>query len=432
MTNTESKIEYTNDGSFKGPVIETVGLTKILNREFPELDVGYEDAEVGARLARLAIGAASLVGKGVQVKRIPNGPDGERENIAEHSFMLSVIAGRTAKELGLDLDGETLENNARFHDLLEIKVGDTNTFNLTPQELENKEKAEHAALEELLDELPGWIADYLKKYEAQDSDEARTVRAIDKLLPLAVNIAHEDLTVTRRDFDLTSLEELEHAHRVISESLAGRFNEKWLKPIIVAHAIECLIYEDIYRRKTSSGAIEVTKDPHETKRRFLISPKNLPHDLESNPNITREEIRQFYPKGEKDGSSTRVRSINNLVFMLTKKSTGTIQREEVDTVLDGMTPAAFDAWFEGVEGDMVEKTKYFIPHGDVHTIELGVYRGAHEGLIMAAIKTYGRDALSKASQVEIPSWFGQEVTNDPRYFNHRISIEGVPSSSESD
>lgn len=420
-------MQYNDIGSFKGPRIEVLGLVKELNEQFPWLQAGYQETEEGATLAQASIGAASLVGASTQIERIPNNPDGQRENVAEHTQNLSTIAVHFAKVMGLHhLGTNKIEDFARVHDLLELKVGDKNTFNLTPQELEEKEKAEHAGLEELLQELPGWLADALQEYERQDTEEARFVRAIDKLLPLSVNIAHEDLTVVRRDFDITTSEELRHAHRSINQGLAGRFGEKWLKTAVIAHAIECLIYEDIYEKK-SSGAIEDKRDPAETKRRFLINPKDLPHDLDSNPNILREDIRQFYPNGHEDGSSTRVRCINDTVVTILKRSKGTIQRlkgEEI--VLDGMTVEVFDKWHESSGAEMVAKTKYSIPFGKVHTIELGIYHGSHDGLMLAAIKFNGRDALAKSNLIEIPSWFGEEVTSDPRYFGHRIGEDGIP------
>lgn len=416
-------MKFDHDSSYKGPDIIVTGLIHELRAEFPQLDIdglGYEQVEKAIELVRATIGAANLVGESTQVKRIPNGPDGERENIAEHSFTLSVLARRIAKILDLDLDVEKVENFARFHDLLELEVGDKNTFNLTPQELEEKERAEHAAKEKLLDALPGWIADILDEYERQDTAEARFVRALDKLLPLAVNIAHKDITVVRRDFDITSLEGLLHAHRSINQDLANRFDEEWLKVIIVAHAIECMMFEDIYREESSKSP-ENRKDPYETKRRFLVNQENLQHELDTNPSIVSEDIRQFYPTGGEDGASTRVRSYNDEKFTILNRSAGTIQRRKGDEItLDGMTVEAFDAWHKGTNTKMIEKTKYYIPLGDIHTIEVGKYHSTLEGLIIAAIKFNGRDALEKSDQLDVPWWFDREITNDPNFFGHRL------------
>lgn len=423
-------MKYENLDSFKGPTIEIDGLAEELNKNFPWLDAGFEEVEIGTEIAQTSIGVANFVGASTQVKRIPNGPDGERENIAEHSYMLTLITPRIARRLGIDAHAQTIVDDSLLHDAPEIIVGDKNTFNLTPQELEEKEKADHEATNQLKRRLPGWMADRITTYERQDTEGAIFVRAVDKLLPLAVNIAHEDLTVVRRDFDITSLEELENNHRLINQSLMNRFGQKWLKTIVIAHAIECLMYEDVYRLK-STETLETRRDPNETKRRFLITPEDLPHDLDSNPNIFREEIRQFYPQGEKDGSSTRIRSYDNTRFTMLNRAAGTIQRKKGDEIpLYGLTPESFEAWHRGAGVGMIEKTKYHIPYGNIHMIELGIYHGTHEGIIIAAIKFKGRDALAKSNLLEVPQWFGKEITNNSSFFGHMLGDTSIHELSE--
>jgi adenylate cyclase len=59
----------------------------------------------------------------------------------------------------------------------------------------------------------------------------------------------------------------------------------------------------------------------------------------------------------------------------------------------------------------VEKTRHRIPHGGL-MFEVDVFHGANEGLVLAEVELPAADTV-----VERPSWLGEEVTGDPRYFN---------------
>ena len=59
----------------------------------------------------------------------------------------------------------------------------------------------------------------------------------------------------------------------------------------------------------------------------------------------------------------------------------------------------------------ISKLRYLIPYGDL-TIELDIFDGANKGLIIAEIELPYEDY-----DLEIPEWFGIEVTNDPMYHN---------------
>lgn len=72
--------------------------------------------------------------------------------------------------------------------------------------------------------------------------------------------------------------------------------------------------------------------------------------------------------------------------------------------------------FELCEPGMIEKTRYYIPHGN-HVIELDVFGGDNKGLILAEI-----ELKSKNDTVEIPAWFGKEVTHDKNYSNASLSM----------
>lgn len=67
------------------------------------------------------------------------------------------------------------------------------------------------------------------------------------------------------------------------------------------------------------------------------------------------------------------------------------------------------------EKGVIQKIRYEIQSGR-HIVEVDVFDGDNEGLIIAEIE------LSSADEAfEKPDWLGAEVTNDPRYYNAYLS-----------
>lgn len=71
-------------------------------------------------------------------------------------------------------------------------------------------------------------------------------------------------------------------------------------------------------------------------------------------------------------------------------------------------------------GNAVEKTRYRVPAGDL-TWEIDVFAGAHQGLTIAEIEL--PDAGTKFDR---PDWVGEEVTDDKRYYNASLALNGLP------
>ena len=67
------------------------------------------------------------------------------------------------------------------------------------------------------------------------------------------------------------------------------------------------------------------------------------------------------------------------------------------------------------EKGVIDKTRYEIKLNG-HVFEIDVFYGENEGLIMAEI-----ELLSETEFFEKPSWLGQEVTGDKRYYNSYLS-----------
>ncbi len=67
------------------------------------------------------------------------------------------------------------------------------------------------------------------------------------------------------------------------------------------------------------------------------------------------------------------------------------------------------------EKGIIKKTRYEIKSGK-HVIEVDVFYGENEGLIIAEIELENENEV-----IEKPNWLGNEVTNDERYYNAYLS-----------
>lgn len=67
------------------------------------------------------------------------------------------------------------------------------------------------------------------------------------------------------------------------------------------------------------------------------------------------------------------------------------------------------------EKGVIVKTRYEVPNGN-HVIEVDVFEGDNEGLVMAEI-----ELESETASFSVPDWLGIEVTNDERYYNSYLS-----------
>ncbi|MDN5275435.1 MAG: hypothetical protein JWN33_84 [Candidatus Saccharibacteria bacterium] len=195
---------------------------------------------INSSVITLSLGAAAM--KFARVERVPRYEDSEQENDAEHSFMLALVATELADALYHDrLNPSLVSQYAIVHDLIELKTGDVATLTLNTQELADKEKNEHDALESLLRELPPYTARLLRAYEAQSDPEARFVRMVDKLLPLVVDIIGDGERVMREDFDITTTEQLQRCHVLLHRRIAESFPE--FPELVEDHALLCELFE---------------------------------------------------------------------------------------------------------------------------------------------------------------------------------------------
>lgn len=151
----------------------------------------------------------------------------------------------------------------------------------------------------------------------------------------------------------------------------------------------------------------------EIERKFLV--ERLPEHLDDHPF---REIEQGY-LAITDEVEVRLRHYGEQAF-LTVKSTGARIRIEEEIEID---PGKFAVLWPLTDRRRIEKRRSLIPLGDL-TIEFDNYRGRLAGLMIAEVEFESPDA---AVAFVPPDWFGSEVTDDPRYKNRRLAIDGRPS-----
>lgn len=161
-----------------------------------------------------------------QTERVPRYTSDTRENDAEHSNMLAIMAVELASTLRPDsLDLGLVAQFAAVHDMVEIEVGDTPTFHVDADFLAQKADREHKALQKVLLALPPYTARLLQRYEAQDTPEALWVRASDKIMPLIVDIEGEGTQVMLEDYQVENIGELKVSHQKLIDLFIRRFGE---------------------------------------------------------------------------------------------------------------------------------------------------------------------------------------------------------------
>ena len=134
----------------------------------------------------------------------------------------------------------------------------------------------------------------------------------------------------------------------------------------------------------------------EIERKFLI--KQIPEGCTSFPC---RQIEQAYLNTD---PVVRVRRDND-DYYLTYKGKGLLSREHLLAKADGI---------------ILTKKRYMIPvPGNDHlTIELDVFEGHYDGLILAEVEFASEE---EAKAFNPPAWFGEDVTFSGEYHNSRLS-----------
>ena len=143
----------------------------------------------------------------------------------------------------------------------------------------------------------------------------------------------------------------------------------------------------------------------EIERKFLI--KQIPVNLNEYPY---EKIEQGYLNTT---PVLRIRRKNDS-YIFTYKSAGLMSREEIELPL---SKEAYEHLIPKCDGNLITKTRYRIPEEHGYTIELDIFHGCLEGLIMAEVEFPSEEA---ALAFPVPDWFTCEVTYESTFHNSRM------------
>lgn len=145
----------------------------------------------------------------------------------------------------------------------------------------------------------------------------------------------------------------------------------------------------------------------EIERKYLVS--ELPSDYES---WEAHPMEQAYLCTE---PVVRVRRDRD-DYYLTYKSKGLLAREEYNLPL---TKEAYEHLLAKADGIILTKTRYKKQlEGTELTVELDVFSGKYEGLILAEVEF---TSIEEAESFTPPHWFGKDVTLSGEYQNSRLS-----------
>ena len=150
----------------------------------------------------------------------------------------------------------------------------------------------------------------------------------------------------------------------------------------------------------------------EIERKFLVGDRpQVLSELSGLP------IRQGYLAVGSE-SEVRVRSKGEQMFLTVKSGRGLV-RAEHEIVLDA---DQFRVLWPATEGMRLEKNRYRVPvPGGV--AEVDIYGGRLSGLMTAEVEFKTKE---EARGFAPPPWFDDEVTEDDRFANRNLAVNGLP------
>nr|WP_297169068.1 CYTH domain-containing protein [uncultured Dysgonomonas sp.] len=145
----------------------------------------------------------------------------------------------------------------------------------------------------------------------------------------------------------------------------------------------------------------------EIERKFLIT-GNFKSDAYKSERVT-----QGYMACNTEGRAVRIRIKGDKGFITIKGASNDsgLSRFEWEKEIPVEDAAQL---MKLCDPGVIDKVRYFIKSG-VHNYEVDEFHGDNEGLIIAEI-----ELTSENEKFEKPSWLGQEVTGDVRYYNSQL------------
>lgn len=144
----------------------------------------------------------------------------------------------------------------------------------------------------------------------------------------------------------------------------------------------------------------------EIERKYLTSNDEWKSHVTSS-----QRFRQGYLSTVKE-RTVRVRLVGDSGVLTIKGLTVGATRSEYEYPIPAEDAAAL--LDELCERPIIEKTRHLVAHGGL-TWEIDEFGGVNAGLVVAEVELDAED-----QEIDLPAWVGNEVTDDPRYFNANL------------
>lgn len=146
--------------------------------------------------------------------------------------------------------------------------------------------------------------------------------------------------------------------------------------------------------------------PQEIERKFLVNSDEWRAGAEG------EAYKQGYIVSNAE-HSVRVRVICDRGYLTIKSGVKGISRAEFEYEIP--VADAEEMLQTLCQPPLIEKTRYKIPINGL-IWEVDEFAGANAGLILAEV-----ELTDEAQSIELPTWIGEEVSHDLRYFNSNLA-----------
>lgn len=232
----------------------------------PKLFSGYRSLQTVAGLswhnvsvhkhelqAKRLLELQDLLFKFSEVERQIFFPDGKKqdrkENDAEHSYSLAMAAWFLGSHFP-HLDQHKLIKYALAHDFVEVHAGDEMAIGRSPEAEKVKHQREKEALERLEVEWADFsdLIDTIKNYELRVDREAKFVYALDKIMPILLNLLSDGKTW--KTYKLAKKDVIDNKDKTTQAS--PEINELWsvFKEQIMENP-DYFAHEEFYQEKTN-------------------------------------------------------------------------------------------------------------------------------------------------------------------------------------
>jgi adenylate cyclase len=146
----------------------------------------------------------------------------------------------------------------------------------------------------------------------------------------------------------------------------------------------------------------------EIERKFLLISDNWRAQVTSSSQLTQGYLHNSAK------SSIRVRIDNDRADINIKTGKISVERQEFEYSVP--VSEAREMLLHLVDGPLIEKTRHHVMHNGHHW-DIDEFHGDNRGLVVAEIEL---ETIDEA--FDLPDWAGQEVSDDPRYYNVNLIL----------